>query len=192
MISSRVVLTKLAAATTQRSNLSWRLLPQSSGVACRQWRQYSSDAGATDSAGSTPAQSKAEALKDAMSEQRNVLFPHMTKLEAAWEEQDAVRRKTSTPSTEWSPKKVPYRTFEKHSTVDDDDDDEDSDEECEDTAKEAAMEMKQASAEENAAGGEEGGEVEGLEVDEEVGFRYSGPEPTIFGDWAHKGRVTDF
>ncbi|CAE6937856.1 unnamed protein product [Symbiodinium sp. CCMP2456] len=36
-------------------------------------------------------------------------------------------------------------------------------------------------------------EVEGLEVGmEEVGFRYNGPEPTTFGDWAHKGRVTDF
>ncbi|PHJ21061.1 hypothetical protein CSUI_005097 [Cystoisospora suis] len=26
----------------------------------------------------------------------------------------------------------------------------------------------------------------------ECGFKYQGPEPTMHGDWAHKGRVTDF
>lgn len=26
----------------------------------------------------------------------------------------------------------------------------------------------------------------------EVGYKYGGPEPTKHGDWAHKGRVTDF
>ncbi|KAL8434213.1 hypothetical protein ACSSS7_003314 [Eimeria intestinalis] len=26
----------------------------------------------------------------------------------------------------------------------------------------------------------------------EFGFKYKGPEPTKHGDWAHKGRVTDF
>ncbi|OEH74047.1 hypothetical protein cyc_06756 [Cyclospora cayetanensis] len=26
----------------------------------------------------------------------------------------------------------------------------------------------------------------------EFGFKYKGPEPTMFGDWAHKGRVSDF
>lgn len=28
--------------------------------------------------------------------------------------------------------------------------------------------------------------------DAEYGFKYLGPEPTVYGDWAHKGRVTDF
>lgn len=27
---------------------------------------------------------------------------------------------------------------------------------------------------------------------EEYGFKYEGPEPTTYGDWSHKGRVTDF
>lgn len=27
---------------------------------------------------------------------------------------------------------------------------------------------------------------------EEYGNKYSGPEPTRFGDWQHKGRATDF
>ena len=26
----------------------------------------------------------------------------------------------------------------------------------------------------------------------EVGFKYSGKETTSYGDWSHKGRVTDF
>lgn len=34
---------------------------------------------------------------------------------------------------------------------------------------------------------------DGLEVGvEEVGFKYKGPEPTSFGDWAHKGRAPRF
>ncbi|EEA06175.1 uncharacterized protein CMU_019320 [Cryptosporidium muris RN66] len=27
---------------------------------------------------------------------------------------------------------------------------------------------------------------------EEYGFKYEGLEPTTYGDWSHKGRVTDF
>ena len=30
------------------------------------------------------------------------------------------------------------------------------------------------------------------ELPREVGFKYKGPEPTMFGDWQHKGRATDF
>ena len=33
---------------------------------------------------------------------------------------------------------------------------------------------------------------EGKPLPKEIGFRYKGPEPTKFGDWAHKGRCTDF
>lgn len=38
---------------------------------------------------------------------------------------------------------------------------------------------------------------EGLQVGmqmsvEEKGFTYKGPEPTLYGDWQHKGRATDF
>eukprot|EP00913_Durusdinium_trenchii_P019657 g18480.t1 len=63
---------------------------------------------------------------------------------------------------DWSPRQLPYKTYEKDGSLDD------SDEEVE-------------------------VEEDGLEVGvEEVGFRYNGPEPTSFGDWAHKGRVTDF
>ena len=29
-------------------------------------------------------------------------------------------------------------------------------------------------------------------IEEEYGFFYKGPEPTRFGDWNHKGRVSDF
>jgi len=33
---------------------------------------------------------------------------------------------------------------------------------------------------------------EGVMDEGEYGFKYKGKDPTRFGDWAHKGRVTDF
>eukprot|EP00931_Biecheleriopsis_adriatica_P064908 TRINITY_DN39575_c0_g1_i1.p1 TRINITY_DN39575_c0_g1~~TRINITY_DN39575_c0_g1_i1.p1 ORF type:complete len:167 (-),score=49.21 TRINITY_DN39575_c0_g1_i1:32-532(-) len=115
---------------------------------------------------------KAPSMQEAVSEQRQMLFPNAERLQEAWQQQDAVRQTKSAavPSEDWSPKKLPYKTYDKHSSPDDSEEDSDADE---------------------AAAAEE--EVDGLQVGmEEVGFRYSGPEPTAFGDWAHKGRVTDF
>jgi len=34
--------------------------------------------------------------------------------------------------------------------------------------------------------------LEAIKRIKEVGFKYSGQEPTTYGDWSHKGRVTDF
>lgn len=100
-------------------------------------------------------------MEDTVSEQRQVLFPNAQKLEEAWQQKDAARQAAS-KAEDWSPRQLPYKTYEKDGSLDD------SDEEVE-------------------------VEEDGLEVGvEEVGFRYNGPEPTSFGDWAHKGRVTDF
>ncbi|CAE8633785.1 unnamed protein product, partial [Polarella glacialis] len=105
-----------------------------------------------------------------------VLFPHAQRL------QEALRQKAtqavSPDSSEWSPRTVPYKMYEKSSSADDSDDDDDDDVDDEKAVKAQAAE---ADAD------------DGLEVGmEEVGFRYSGPEPTAYGDWAHKGRCTDF
>eukprot|EP00397_Hematodinium_sp_SG-2012_P066530 GEMP01100037.1.p1 GENE.GEMP01100037.1~~GEMP01100037.1.p1 ORF type:complete len:120 (+),score=17.70 GEMP01100037.1:116-475(+) len=35
-------------------------------------------------------------------------------------------------------------------------------------------------------------DASGKDENLEYGFKYLGPEPTVYGDWAHKGRVTDF
>mmetsp|Transcript_20628 Transcript_20628/g.48944 ORF Transcript_20628/g.48944 Transcript_20628/m.48944 type:complete len:109 (+) Transcript_20628:1-327(+) len=108
-------------------------------------------------------------MEDTVSAQRQVLFPNAQKLEEAYQQQD-LQKSATVPPEQWSPRRVPYKTYEKDAAPDDDSDEE---EEGMTLAAEA--------------------EVEGLEVGmEEVGFRYNGPEPTTFGDWAHKGRVTDF
>ncbi|CAJ1355424.1 unnamed protein product [Effrenium voratum] len=135
-----------------------RLQPRSLLAAARPWRYSGSQA--KDSEGARPS-----SMADAVSEQRQVLFPNAQKLEEAWVQQDTERQvKASVSSDQWSPRQLPYKTYEKHTSADSDSDE--SDEEAEDV---------------------------GLEVGvEEVGFVYKGPEPTAHGDWAHKGRVTDF
>ena len=35
-------------------------------------------------------------------------------------------------------------------------------------------------------------ESEAAEDRDEFGFYYKGREPTLYGDWSHKGRATDF
>lgn len=100
-------------------------------------------------------------MEDTVTEQRQVLFPNAQKLEEAWQQKD-MQRQQAAKSSDWSPRQLPYKTYEKDSSPDSDDEEhEDAD--------------------------------DGLQVGvEEVGFTYKGPEPTSFGDWAHKGRVTDF
>lgn len=39
---------------------------------------------------------------------------------------------------------------------------------------------------------EDTGQWQGVNGSGECGFKYKGPEPTLYGDWAHKGRVSDF
>lgn len=39
---------------------------------------------------------------------------------------------------------------------------------------------------------EDTGQWKGVNGSGEFGFKYKGPEPTLYGDWAHKGRVSDF
>ncbi|CAE7590601.1 fabH [Symbiodinium sp. CCMP2592] len=115
-------------------------------------------------ASSQAATAERDSMEDTVSEQRQVLFPNAKKLEEAYQQQD-LQRGVAVPPEQWSPRRVPYKTYEKDAAPDDSDEEE---EEGIALAKEA--------------------EVEGLEVGmEEVGFRYNGPEPTTFGDWAHKG-----
>ena len=124
-------------------------------IACR-FRQFSIQA-ENDA-------TKPRTMEDTVTEQRQVLFPNAQKLEEAWQQKD-MQRQAASNSSDWSPRQLPYKTYEKDSSPDDSDED--------DVPAET--------------------EEDGLEVGvEEVGFRYNGPEPTSFGDWAHKGRVTDF
>ncbi|CAE7383001.1 unnamed protein product [Symbiodinium natans] len=134
--------------------------------ACR-WplRFASTQAGAGDA--TAPEQSR-DSMAETVSAQRQVLFPNAQKLEEAYQQQD-LQKKVAVPPEQWSPRRVPYKTYEKDGAAEDD-----SEEEEEEEAATLAAEA----------------DVEGLEVGmEEVGFRYNGPEPTTFGDWAHKGRV---
>mmetsp|Transcript_37908 Transcript_37908/g.69896 ORF Transcript_37908/g.69896 Transcript_37908/m.69896 type:complete len:185 (+) Transcript_37908:45-599(+) len=103
-------------------------------------------------------------MEEAVVQHPKVLFPRLQELEEAQQRKDATLQ-VSTSSEEWSPRQVPYKVWEKH-TDPDDDSDEASDDELEEEAAEALA--------------------------EEIGFRYKGPEPTLYGDWAHKGRCTDF
>ena len=132
------------------------VVPSSSNlIACR-FRQFSIQA-ENDA-------TKPRTMEDTVTEQRQVLFPNAQKLEEAWQQKD-MQRQAASNSSDWSPRQLPYKTYEKDSSPDDSDED--------DVPEET--------------------EADGLEVGvEEVGFRYNGPEPTSFGDWAHKGRVTDF
>lgn len=90
---------------------------------------------------------------------------------------------------EWSPKKVPYATYDKEGVVSDSSDDSDasdtegSDDECES--------RKAVSAESVDIDADDAGLEFGV-GDDEVGFKFKGPEPTLHGDWQHKGRCTDF
>mmetsp|Transcript_4841 Transcript_4841/g.14081 ORF Transcript_4841/g.14081 Transcript_4841/m.14081 type:complete len:181 (-) Transcript_4841:97-639(-) len=119
-------------------------------------------------------------MEDAVSEQQQVLFPRLQELEEARQREDVARRATSVPTEQWSPRQVPYKVYEKKSGADD------SDEDSETEDEEPSAETLQA----------DGADIDGLQVGleepEETGFRYAGPEPTLYGDWAHKGRVTDF
>eukprot|EP00411_Alexandrium_monilatum_P097401 CAMPEP_0175797820 /NCGR_PEP_ID=MMETSP0097-20121207/85663_1 /TAXON_ID=311494 /ORGANISM="Alexandrium monilatum, Strain CCMP3105" /LENGTH=197 /DNA_ID=CAMNT_0017109019 /DNA_START=62 /DNA_END=652 /DNA_ORIENTATION=- len=118
-------------------------------------------------------------MEEAVSEQQQVLFPRLKELEEARQREDLQRRATNVPTEQWSPRQVPYKVYEK-STSADSDDDEDSDAEDE---EEASLETLRADS----------SSTDGLQVGmDETGFRYAGPEPTLYGDWAHKGRVTDF
>eukprot|EP00927_Polykrikos_kofoidii_P061228 TRINITY_DN56092_c0_g1_i1.p1 TRINITY_DN56092_c0_g1~~TRINITY_DN56092_c0_g1_i1.p1 ORF type:complete len:215 (-),score=50.74 TRINITY_DN56092_c0_g1_i1:46-606(-) len=133
-------------------------------------------------------------LERSMAESRNVLFPKLQQLETAQEQQDTAKRVVTAPAEEWSPKQLPYRTFDREG--DDDGEETDSDDE-EQSKGDEGLKAKTAECSGDAAdaqavvGDDDGTELQ-VGLDEEVGFRYSGPEPTLYGDWAHKGRVTDF
>ncbi|KAL8447094.1 hypothetical protein Emed_004618 [Eimeria media] len=61
------------------------------------------------------------------------------------------------------------------------------------TTKETAaapQQQQQQQQQQHAVGSDEW--KEGENGTGEFGFKYKGPEPTMHGDWAHKGRVTDF
>ncbi|KAL8272290.1 hypothetical protein Esti_003807 [Eimeria stiedai] len=60
--------------------------------------------------------------------------------------------------------------------------------EARETPKEAAPQQQQ----QQQAAAESDEWEEGVNGTGEFGFKYTGPEPTKHGDWAHKGRVTDF
>mmetsp|Transcript_44498 Transcript_44498/g.96809 ORF Transcript_44498/g.96809 Transcript_44498/m.96809 type:complete len:172 (+) Transcript_44498:80-595(+) len=124
-------------------------------------------------------------LSEEVSQQRRVLFPTLDQLEEAQKQRDveARRRADAVESKDWSPRQLPYKTFERSGPADDtDDDEEDEGNEVEGASnrKERATQAADSAVESE------------FEAAEELGFRYKGPEPTQFGDWAHKGRVTDF
>eukprot|EP00928_Gymnodinium_smaydae_P099061 TRINITY_DN9357_c0_g2_i1.p1 TRINITY_DN9357_c0_g2~~TRINITY_DN9357_c0_g2_i1.p1 ORF type:complete len:231 (+),score=48.81 TRINITY_DN9357_c0_g2_i1:58-693(+) len=130
-------------------------------------------------------------LAAAVEEQRSVLFPKLRQLEEAQlsREQASTERAAAVPEAEWSPERVPYRTFErKGAEADSDSDSEDEDSDREASAAAAAGEAGGAAS--LAADG--AGELSVGMGEDEVGFKYKGPEPTLYGDWAHKGRVSDF
>ncbi|CAE7538152.1 unnamed protein product [Symbiodinium pilosum] len=157
---------RAAVPCLRRSALLMPFVRQRAPIAAFRWhtRYASSQA----SSGEAAQEQSRDSMEDTVSAQRQVLFPNAQKLEEAYQQQD-LQRKVAVPPEQWSPRRVPYKTYEKDGAPEDDSD------EDEEAAAEAEV------------------EVEGLEVGmEEVGFRYNGPEPTTFGDWAHKGRVTDF
>lgn len=177
-------------------------------------------------------------MERAVLEQHGVLFPRMRELEEARRLEDLALRRASVPVEEWSPRRLPYKVYERDSTAADASDEEDEDEEegpgeqargrapssapssasgSSATATQVARAAPLATAEAPAgkpAGSQVaavGGVIEedglqigiedcdtdvGLQVGmptvEEQGFVYKGPEPTLYGDWQHKGRTTDF
>lgn len=127
--------------------------------------------------------SAASDIERAVSEQQQVLFPRLQELEQAAMQEDISRRQPSAPPEQWSPKQLPYKVFERDSSPAGQESDDDSESDGEEEAPATAME---------AQGDDVAGLQVGLDESLEHGFRYSGPEPTLYGDWAHKGRVTDF
>lgn len=123
---------------------------------------------------------KKKQLELQVAEQRSIMFPTLGQLEEAQREQDDLRQSAvaATPSDDWSPKPS-YKVWEKHDTVDDLDNDEDSD--SEENQKLGADATETADEPDLQVG-----------IGSEAGFKYKGPEPTLYGDWAHKGRVSDF
>lgn len=138
----------------------------------------------------------------AVEEQRLVMFPGLQQLETWQQQQDAAGRRTAAPSGSWSPAKLPYKVHERDELTTDNSEDSDSDEgEAPEGASSSSRTPLQAAAAKPDAEGHGrlrplvgvDEDVDGLEVGiEELGFTYRGPEPTLHGDWAHKGRVTDF
>ncbi|CAK9076827.1 unnamed protein product [Durusdinium trenchii] len=59
-------------------------------------------------------------MEDTVSEQRQVLFPNAQKLEEAWQQKDAARQAAS-KAEDWSPRQLPYKTYEKDGSLDDSD-----------------------------------------------------------------------
>jgi hypothetical protein len=117
-----------------------------------------------------------------------MLFPTLEELEAAQlRKDDMARRAVSAPMEQWSPQQVPYKTFDREGAASSSDDDSDNEDhgDVKALASEAATEKVTGSS---------GADDDLLEIGvcEEVGFYYKGPEPTLHGDWQHKGRVTDF
>eukprot|EP00929_Paragymnodinium_shiwhaense_P050097 TRINITY_DN25250_c0_g1_i1.p1 TRINITY_DN25250_c0_g1~~TRINITY_DN25250_c0_g1_i1.p1 ORF type:complete len:217 (+),score=48.52 TRINITY_DN25250_c0_g1_i1:84-734(+) len=159
--------------------------------------------GSAGSSSATPAMPQQEqSMEDAMSEQRRMLFPTLGQLEAFKTAQATPKEGDSSvdaaapqrPVLEEDSRRLPYRTYSKadDGTRSDDDSDEDSDEE---EASKDGLEAKAGATTPDygvtmGAFGETADDND-LEV-EEFGFTYVGPEPTLYGDWAHKGRVSDF
>lgn len=136
-------------------------------------------------------------MEVAVEEQRRVLFPGQVYMEEARKMQDAsLLAAAASPPKDWSPTQLPYRTFDKLDAAAASDDDEDEDDEDDDEDEVGGVVASAAVTNDPLHAGSADDEdidlVVGMGPPEEVGFRYSGPEPTFFGDWAHKGRVSDF
>lgn len=131
-------------------------------------------------------------MEKAVSEQSKVLFPRLQELESALQRRDEELRHKAVSSSQpedWSPRQLPYKVYNKQvgSDVTDSSDDESESEEEESSPVDNGDGALEFEATMSLAG-----EQDSEELEEEMGFRYKGPEPTLYGDWAHKGRCTDF
>jgi len=127
-----------------------------------------------------------EDLAKAVADQQKMLFPRMGELERA---NEAVN------TQDWSPQQLPYKTFDKHSSANDSDDEEESDDDDEAVAKVKKSVTEAATSSASTVARFPKFHADGVDDQddfEEGGFNYRGPEPTMYRDWAHKGRCTDF
>lgn len=145
-------------------------------------------------------------MEQAVSEQTKVLFPRLQELEVAQQRRDEhlrSRAMSSTAPSAWSPsdQQAPYKIYDRNTPKEGDEDSDDESEEAEEKAEAAADATVNAAPVDPETATWEELEAEELRLaeseepdplDEELGFRYKGPEPTLHGDWAHKGRCTDF
>eukprot|EP00427_Karlodinium_veneficum_P048074 CAMPEP_0169230308 /NCGR_PEP_ID=MMETSP1016-20121227/25855_1 /TAXON_ID=342587 /ORGANISM="Karlodinium micrum, Strain CCMP2283" /LENGTH=196 /DNA_ID=CAMNT_0009309259 /DNA_START=69 /DNA_END=656 /DNA_ORIENTATION=- len=133
-------------------------------------------------------------MEIAVSEQQKLLFPRLQRLEVAQQRRDELlRQKASSQDGEWSPQQVPYKQYNKQSDALDDSSDDESDAEEPEEDSPSALNVSapeilaenggQSSADRDSYEELLADESQESPIEEELGFRYNGPEPTLHGDW---------